>query len=156
MSGTPRLRSGFPSTPQQTPSQNASSPRSEYSGTPRTRLQEVPAPQKSKDDAQAPLIPFSTIDAPSQRFYVVAVYSAFFFYRLWDFYHLTVDETESLWLFMKWVAIDGVFLFGLPSFHIPWLEWSSTTMTLLFLLHALFDGVLMFRIPASSSIKILC
>ena len=56
-------------------------------------------------------------------------------------------EEQSLWLFMKWVAIDGVFLFGLPGLRIPWLEWSSATMTLIFLAHALADGMLMFRIP---------
>lgn len=57
-----------------------------------------------------------------------------------------LDE-QSLWLFMKWVAIDGVFLFGLPGLRIPWLEWSPSTMTLLFCLHAFLDGMLMFRIP---------
>ena len=47
---------------------------------------------------------------------------------------------------MKWVLIDGIFLFGLPAMRIPWLEWSSTFMTVLFLLHAAFDAVLMFQV----------
>lgn len=47
---------------------------------------------------------------------------------------------------MKWVAIDGVFLFGLPSLRIPWLEWSTATMTMIFLAHAITDWMLMFRI----------
>lgn len=57
-----------------------------------------------------------------------------------------VDDTESFWLFMKWIAIDGIFLFGLPALRIPWLEWSSAAMTILFLAHALVDGMLMFKI----------
>lgn len=60
---------------------------------------------------------------------------------------LQESEEQSLWLFMKWVAMDGIFLFGLPSMRIPWLEWSPATMTLLFLAHAFADGMLMFRIP---------
>ncbi|KAI7246129.1 hypothetical protein KC335_g19581, partial [Hortaea werneckii] len=59
---------------------------------------------------------------------------------------LNDTEEQSLWLFMKWIAIDGTFLFGLPNFRIPWLEWSSATMTLLFLGHAVLDGMMMFRI----------
>jgi nucleoporin POM152 len=47
---------------------------------------------------------------------------------------------------MKWVAIDGVFLFGLPALRIPWLEWSSWAMTALFLLHATLDAMMMFQI----------
>ena len=60
---------------------------------------------------------------------------------------LNESEEQSLWLFMKWVAIDGVFLFGLPGLRIPWLEWSPSTMMLLFCSHAFLDAVMMFRIP---------
>ena len=60
---------------------------------------------------------------------------------------LNESDEQSLWLFMKWVAIDGVFLFGLPSMRIPWMEWSSSTMLLLFMMHALGNAMLMFRIP---------
>lgn len=52
-----------------------------------------------------------------------------------------------MWLFMKWVMFDGIFLFGLPELRIPWMEFSSATTTMLFLAHALLDGILMFRIP---------
>jgi hypothetical protein len=68
-------------------------------------------------------------------------------WRFYNYYKLVSDETESLWLFMKWVAIDGVFLFGLPELRIPWMEWSSTLMTFLFLFHAVLNAFLMFRIP---------
>ena len=60
---------------------------------------------------------------------------------------LNESDEQSLWLFMKWVAIDGVFLFGLPSMRIPWMEWSSSTMLVLFMVHAFADAMLMFRIP---------
>ena len=59
---------------------------------------------------------------------------------------LNESEEQSLWLFMKWVAIDGVFLFGLPSMRIPWMEWSSTTMLMLFMVHAFADAMLMFQL----------
>jgi len=144
---TPRGRSGaYPSTPQQTQKNTSQheSPRPTF-GSP--RLPDIGELLPSKSDPNAPLVPFTTIDAPSQRLYVATFYTLLLFWRLYDFYHLTLDESESLWLFMKWVSIDGVFLFGLPGLRIPWLEWSSATMTVLFLLHAIFDGILMFRIP---------
>ncbi len=60
---------------------------------------------------------------------------------------LNESEEQSLWLFMKWVALDGIFLFGLPGLRIPWLEWSGATMVMLFTFHAVADAMLMFRIP---------
>ena len=76
-----------------------------------------------------------------------AFYVALTAWRFYDYSGLVSDQTDSLWLFMKWVALDGVFLYGLPGLRIPWLEWSSTSMTVIFLLHAVLNGVLMFRIP---------
>jgi nucleoporin POM152 len=64
-----------------------------------------------------------------------------------DWSTLNESEEQSLWLFMKWVAIDGFFLFGLPGLRIPWLEWTTWTMTMLFCIHAVADAMLMFRIP---------
>ena len=139
---TPRLRSSYPL-----------SPRSDDL-KPRQYARATPA-QPPHNNVGVPLVSFDTIDAPSQRMYVVGLYSALFLWRLYDFSLLTVDETESFWLFMKWISIDGVFLFGLPGFHIPWLEWSTTTMTILFLIHAAFDTILMFRIPVGHSL-LLC
>lgn len=99
-----------------------------------------------------PLIPFDTVDPASQRLYVVAFYIVLWAWRLYDFYSLIVDDTESFWLFLKWLAIDGIFLFGLPSLRIPWLEWSNPVMAALFGMHALVNGMLMFKIgiPVSS------
>ena len=70
-------------------------------------------------------------------------------WRLYDWYNLTVDEAESLWKFMMWDVLDLIFLFGLPLFQIPWLEWSNMTSGVLFLLHMGLNAMLMFRIGVS-------
>ncbi|KAL8785933.1 MAG: hypothetical protein Q9213_003082 [Squamulea squamosa] len=140
MNGTPRLRSAYPSTPQKSNERNGSEAA--------TSLPNVPLPTLSthQHDPQAPLIPFSLIDGPNQRLYVAFFYLGLTIWRLCDYYGLVSDETDSLWLFMKWVAIDSIFLYGLPGLKIPWLQWSSTSITMLFIGHAIFDAVLMFRI----------
>ncbi|SLM40169.1 hypothetical protein LPUS_10891 [Lasallia pustulata] len=99
------------------------------------------------NSSNEPMIPLHVLDAPSQRFYIAAFYTVLTAWRLYDYYGLVSDQTDSLWLFMKWVAIDGVILYGLPGLKVPWLEWSASTMTILFLLHGLLNGILMFRIP---------
>jgi len=93
-----------------------------------------------------PLIPTDWIDAPSQRFYAFALYLALMSWRAYDWNTLQDSEEQSLWLFMKWLFIDGTFLFGLPSMRIPWLEWQSQTTLLIFLAHAAIDAMLMFQI----------
>ncbi|GAM83184.1 hypothetical protein ANO11243_011700 [Dothideomycetidae sp. 11243] len=144
MNGTPRLSSRFPETPQSTRPLG----RTSYGGDARLRpvLPDVSALKKHAAN-NGPLIPLDTVDAPQQRLLVVSFYVALLAWRLYDFHNLIEEDAESLWMFMKWVAIDGVFLFGLPELRIPWLEWSSNTMALVFLAHALVDGILMFRIP---------
>jgi len=95
----------------------------------------------------SPLIPIDTIDAATQRLVVFSFYVCLWAYRLYDFYGLvTNSSTESLWLFMKWVGIDGVVLFGLPALRIPWLEYSAPMVTFLFCIHVLADGMLMFKV----------
>ncbi|KAL9062799.1 MAG: hypothetical protein Q9157_008621 [Trypethelium eluteriae] len=144
MNGTPRLRSAFPSTPQstsRTPNGAATS------GGPNLGS---PSPGASfgteERPSSGPYIPLETLDAPSQRLYVFGFWTALLCWRLYDFYNLTVDDSESFWLFLKWIAFDGVFLFSLPSLRIPWLEWSTSTMVGIFLAHAALDIMLMFRI----------
>ena len=149
---TPRLRSAgaWPSTPrtgQDAPTPNASASGRRVGISP---LPNAPALSKASDDAPAPIIPFTVVDAPSQRLYVSFFYIGLTVWRLCDYLSLVTDETDSLWLFMKWVAIDSIFLYGLPGLKIPWLEWSSSTMTALFILHAFMNALLMFRIPVSS------
>lgn len=102
---------------------------------------------RKQQDPDPPFIPFETIDAPSQRLYVAAFYLALWLWRFYDFSLLQQEQEESFWLFLKWISIDGAFLFGLPSLRIPWLEWTGFTMTILFFAHGILDGMLMFRIP---------
>ena len=108
-------------------------------------------PLKQQSTAQysvesGPLIPTDWIDAPSQRFYAFALYLALMSWRIYDWNTLQDSEEQSLWLFMKWLFIDGTFMFGLPSLRIPWLEWEPQTMLGLFLVHAIMDGMLMFQV----------
>ncbi|KAI9844486.1 MAG: hypothetical protein M1837_005569 [Sclerophora amabilis] len=106
------------------------------------------APFSAKpEDPNAPVIPFDLVDAPTQRLYAVAIYIGLNAWRFYDYFKLIQDDADSLWLFLKWAAIDGVFIYGLPGMKIPWMEWSNVTITVLFLLHAFVDGILMFRIP---------
>jgi len=138
MNATPRLRSSFPMTPTQSP-QNDGTPIRTRGPLPATHTTMVPRAQ--------PLIPTDILDAPTQRLYVAAVYGILIAWRLYDFSGLVEDETESFWLFLKWVAIDSVFLYGLPGLRIPWLEWEFLTISILFAIHAFLNGMLMFRIP---------
>ncbi|KAI9752796.1 MAG: hypothetical protein M4579_005471 [Chaenotheca gracillima] len=145
MNGTPRLRSAFPSTPQKkVPNNSASdgrSPNGPGVSSPWTRTVAEP------EDPNAPVIPFTLIDAPTQRLYAFAIYVALHAWRFYDYFSLLQDDVDSLWLFLKWAAIDGVFIYGLPGMKVPWLEWSNVTTTVLFLIHAVLDGILMFRVP---------
>ena len=150
MNGTPSLRSAFPTTPQS--QRKWGNVGFGTAADPRGRdllanAKDVMPPATSPESLNAPLIPLTVLDAPTQRLYVVAFYALLIAWRFYDYSFLVARETDSLWLFMKWSAIDGVVLYGLPSLRIPWLEWSSTSSTVLFLIHALFDAFLMFRIP---------
>ncbi|KAL8711117.1 MAG: hypothetical protein Q9220_004498 [cf. Caloplaca sp. 1 TL-2023] len=144
MNGTPRLRSAYPSTPRSDRKYDDG-----HGATTGLSSLYVPLPTLSSQepDSQAPVIPFSLVDAPSQRLSVVFFYLGLTIWRLYDYSGLVSDGTDSLWLFMKWIAIDSTFLYGLPGLKIPWLQWSSTSMTIFFVFHALVDAILMFRIP---------
>ncbi|KAI9670114.1 MAG: hypothetical protein M1829_004842 [Trizodia sp. TS-e1964] len=103
--------------------------------------------EKKKKEVDSPLIPFEILDAPTQRFYVFALYMALHAWRFFDWYKLVEDDADSLWLFLKWTSIDGIFLLVvLPALRIPWLEWSNLALITLFIPHAIMDGLLMFRI----------
>lgn len=149
MNGTPRLRSSFPLTPD---SQRRAAPMNGAApgggGSRRTLPNLSQSPSASAAAAQ-PRIPLSVIDAPQQRLYATAIYVLLLAWRLYDWTNLVQDEADSFWLFIKWVAMDGFFLYMLPEMHIPWLEWSSTVTTGIFLAHALVSGMLMFRVAVS-------
>lgn len=144
MKDTPRLRSAFPSTPvtDQKPQKQDVSASGSWSP-----LRPLPDLLPCDSEEAGPIIPFSVIDAPSQRLYIAFFYLGLTVWRLADYSKLVSDETDSLWLFMKWVAIDSVFLYALPGLKVPWLQWSSSTTSMLFILHALLNAGLMFRIP---------
>ena len=150
MNGTPRLRSAFPQTPQ--PAQQR--PRSYNTETPSPR--QPPRELKTRPaiipldgaSSNAPLIPVDVLDAPSQRLYVLAFYVALNAYRIYES-HTASDDLDSTWLFLKWVSLDGVFLFGLQALRIPWLEWAFPTTLAAFLVHVVWNVFLMFRIPVS-------
>ncbi|KAI9652449.1 MAG: hypothetical protein M1831_006792 [Alyxoria varia] len=159
MNGTPRLRSAYPATTstirnRRSPLQNGTPPSGSTASSSSFQRQKLPdmrdlnPPEPEVDESS---FPYFSIDAPTQRKWAFIGYIILFFWRLYDFYHLTIDETESFWLFIKWVAFDGVFLYTIPVLRIPWLEWSSTMTTGLYFAHVLFDWALMFRIHVSVS-----
>lgn len=167
MSDTPRLRSAFPQTPRRTWATGSQSDTPVFARRPATpkvatpapvsklksltSMNAVPARDRTSDDAtDPPLIPFDVCDAPTQRLYVVAFYLALHAYRFYEYWTST-DTLDATWLFMKFVLLDGVFLFGLPAMRIPWLEWAFPTTLAVFLLHAVMDAFLMFKIPVGSN-----
>ncbi|KAL9129736.1 MAG: hypothetical protein Q9217_001894 [Psora testacea] len=97
--------------------------------------------------SSAPAIPFNIIDAPSQRLYASLLYASLMLWRLYDYFSLYSDNVDDVfWLFSKWVGIDTAFLYGLSALRIPWLQWSSSTFTTLFIAHGVLNWLLMFRI----------
>ncbi len=140
MNGTPRLRSAWPPTPQSQEKTKI------HNGTPTGLRARTPALPAAKTET-TPTIPFSLLDAPSQRFYVSLFYVGMTLWRLYDYSTLSSDRTDGFWLFTKWVGIDTAFLYSLSGLNIPWLQWSSSTFTVLFSGHALANWMLMFQIP---------
>ena len=142
MSDTPRLRSAWPPTPasdQKKPANHDEWTRS------RAGIPPLPPPAASS----TPTIPFSILDAPSQRFYVSLVYLVIHVWRIYDYLKLVPDGDDSFWLFTKWVGIDTAFLYSLAGLNIPWLQWSSSTFTMLFIGHSVINWLLMFQVPVS-------
>ena len=142
MNGTPRLRSAWPSTPQldQKKVVQNSSPASTRAGS-----SSLPKPKAET----TPAIPSNLLDAPSQRLYASLFYLGMTMWRLYNYSTLSSDGTDGFWLFTKWVGIDTAFLYGLSGLNIPWLQWSSSTFTMLFIGHAVTNWMLMFQIPVS-------
>lgn len=150
MNGTPRLRSAYPATPpagrNNTPRSNTGTPRSPSTPT-SPKLPDISSLKPSRAEPGAPLISFHVIDAPSQRLYAFGIFVLLWIWRLYDWSNLMADETESLWLFMKWLVLDLTYLYFLESAHIPWLEFGPGTQMFFFSVHAILNGLLMFRIP---------
>lgn len=141
---TPRLPSAFPQTPR-----TLKTPRRQNGGLsqPRSTVKGV-ATFSRNDNTQGvggPLISFDVIDAPSQRLYLLAFYAALHAWRIYESW--SSSDAVATWLFLKWVTIDGVFLFGLPALRIPWLEWAFPTTLAALMIHTVLNAFLMFQIP---------
>ncbi|OAL27816.1 hypothetical protein AYO20_09669 [Fonsecaea nubica] len=154
MNGTPRLRSAFPTTPRTDPRRRTfnNNERSAL-GSPPSPFPERPSPiirpvktAGERAGAPTPLIPTEIVDVPSQRFYVLGFYIALTAWRLYNSYNVE-NDLDSTWLFLKWIGIDAAFFVALPAFKIPWLEFSFPTAFTLWLLHALANAFLMYKIP---------
>lgn len=102
-----------------------------------------------------PLIPLGILDAPTQRFYALAVYMGLFAWKCYDWVQLIEDHADSFWLFLKWTGIDFVFLFGLPELRIPWLELAQPAVIALFVAHVVLDYMLMFNLGLPGAAWIL-
>ncbi|KAK5263785.1 hypothetical protein LTR99_010870 [Exophiala xenobiotica] len=155
MNETPRLRSAFPTTPQTQPRlrntnlngrSSFGSPGSPFS---QRNISTTKQPTRVPVDATSTATPFistEVVDAPSQRFYVFAFYVALTAWRLYNSYSVE-NDLDSTWLFLKWIGIDAAFFVALPAFRIPWLEFSFSTTFTLWLLHAITNAFLMYKIP---------
>lgn len=96
-----------------------------------------------------PVIPLTILEAPTQRLYALALYAALVAWKLYDWVGVVDENTESFWLFLKWIAIDMVFLFGLPELRIPWLELSQPAVVAVFAGHAVVNFMMMFNVGVS-------
>jgi nucleoporin POM152 len=154
MNETPRLRSAFPTTPRSEPRLRAVNNNGRPSQSTSPLFSQKPSPVVKKPvqitpqsvTNDSPLIPKEVIDIPQQRFYVSAFYVALTAWRLYNSYNVE-NDLDSTWLFLKWVGIDAAFFVALPAFKIPWLEFSFLTTFTLWLLHAIANAFLMYKIP---------
>ncbi|PTB44707.1 uncharacterized protein TrAFT101_003251 [Trichoderma asperellum] len=158
MSATPRLRSGFQSTPypanRRRPDydDDESPPLSKFISTAASnRAAKLPAAPESaaprSTTGNAPVIPLTLLDAPQQRLYAFAVYILLWAWKLYDWLQVIEDGNASGWLFLKWILIDFAFIFGLPELRIPWLELSQLVVIGAFASHVVTNYMLMFNIP---------
>ena len=100
--------------------------------------------------ARQPVIPLTTLDAPTQRFYIIAIYVALQGWKLYDWMHVVENHEASFALLLKWSLIDFAFLFGVPELRIPWLELSQPAVLTLYTLHFMADYVFMFNVTVCS------
>ncbi|ORY99344.1 hypothetical protein BCR43DRAFT_489127 [Syncephalastrum racemosum] len=100
---------------------------------------------------QRALIPQSTIDFPSQRYYalsLLAVLQGLKLYDLVNVYSAAYPEQYSGML-MKWWLLDALYLFGLWILQIPWLQFSGIK-TILFVILTCFINLVLFALPSAA------
>lgn len=132
---TPRIPASFPKTPTSIRPRGLRSHADQPSrilpsAKPNTPEIPVRVPQETlKPNASSgPYIPVSVIDAPTQRLYACSIFlliQAYKIYEIGRLYSTDDDSVSELWLILKWVAVDGVFLRLLPLLRIPWLTFST-------------------------------
>ncbi|KAI0381122.1 hypothetical protein F5Y04DRAFT_84312 [Hypomontagnella monticulosa] len=110
-------------------------------------LPEAPENQPPTNAISEPVIPLNLIDAPTQRFYAFAIYVALLGWRFYDWIQMLEENGGSFYFFCKWVVIDFLFFFSVPSLRIPWLELSASTVSSIFFGHLIMNWLLMFNIP---------
>ncbi|XXH01106.1 hypothetical protein Hte_007457 [Hypoxylon texense] len=139
---TPRVGAGgYPQTPAAARAHNPNP-----NGRP---LPAAPAPDNRANPTtlSAPVIPLNVVDAPTQRFYACAIWVALLGWRFYDWIQIIEDNGGSFYFFCKWIVFDFLFWFFLPSLRIPWLELSSSTVSMVFFAHLVWNWMLMFNIP---------
>ena len=151
MNETPRLRSAFPTTPRTDPrlrslNNNGLRPSPLYPQKPSPVFKQPVKTPAEAASGGAPLIPTDFIDLPQQRFYAFAFYIGLTAWRLYNSFNVE-NDLDSTWLFLKWVGMDAAFFIALPAFKIPWLDFSFLTTFTLWLLHAVLNAFLMYKIP---------
>ncbi|KAG9250179.1 uncharacterized protein F5Z01DRAFT_667195 [Emericellopsis atlantica] len=141
MNATPRFRSGYPETPRTVQ-------RSHSQRTPDTaKLPLAPENIAADPGPSQPWIPLHLIDAPTQRFWVFAIYGVLQAFKLWD-WKTVADEGVGSWgMFLKWIILDFAYVFLVPELRIPWLDISQIATIYIYLLHLLFNWFAMFLIP---------
>ncbi|KAL2210754.1 hypothetical protein CC79DRAFT_530041 [Sarocladium strictum] len=155
MSSTPRLRSGFPATPgtsrrrtpQETPTSVSSSVSSNRGSTTKSPTLPLAPENVPQSTGSEPVIPLTVLDAPQQRLYASLFYLLLWAWKLYDWLQVVEDGDSSWGLFLKWIFIDFIFLFGLPELRIPWLELSQFAVVTIFSAQLVINYMLMFNIP---------
>lgn len=149
---TPRPRPGhFPQTPAQASRASTSSFNgSVYGSASRDKRRSIlpEAPEANPvPPTRPPIIPLTTLDAPTQRFYIIAIYIALQGWKVYDWLNVVESHEASFGLLLKWSFIDFAFLFGVPELRIPWLELSQPVVLALYAGHFFINYMAMFDIP---------